>query len=110
MQCLECGKTLDNLDNAHLLDCCSLTLQEHAIRHHLPLDLLIGREQLNRDDPVAAYAPAQGVPSEQARAVFRGLKWGGLVKREGEIACRDLPDDLGRYFWRCLSTNTSAWA
>ncbi|MEJ2593398.1 MAG: 6-carboxytetrahydropterin synthase [Candidatus Thiodiazotropha sp.] len=94
MQCLECGKTLDNLDNAHLLDCCSLTLQEYAIRHHLPLDLLIGREQLNRDDPVAAYAPAQGVPSEQARAVFRGLKWGGLVKREGEFTL--VPGEIRR--------------
>ena len=94
MQCLECGKTLDNLDNGHLLECCSLTLQEYAIRHHLPLDLLIGREQLNQDDPVAGYAPAQGVPSEQARAVFRGLKWAGLIRREGEFTL--VPGEIRR--------------
>ncbi|MEJ2590082.1 MAG: 6-carboxytetrahydropterin synthase [Candidatus Thiodiazotropha sp.] len=94
MQCLECGKALDRLDNRHLLECASLTLQEYAIRHHLPLDLLIDREQLNREDPVTGYAPAQGVPSEQARAVFRGLKWCGLLQHEGEFTL--VPGEIRR--------------
>lgn len=94
MQCLECGRELVNLDNKHLLGCCSLTLQEYAIRHHLPLDLLIGREQLNREDPVDDYAPPRGIPSEQARAVFRGLNWGGLLKREGAFTL--VPGEIRR--------------
>ena len=48
MQCLECGNEVANLDNRHLLRCCSLTLQEYAIRHHLPLDLLIDRALINQ--------------------------------------------------------------
>lgn len=95
MQCLECGSDLVSLDNRHLLGCCSLTLQEYAIRHHLPLDLLVSREQLNADDPSESYPlPPQACPSERARAVFRGLKWAGLVKREGEFAL--IPGEIRR--------------
>ena len=83
MQCLECGSEVANLDNQHLLRCCALTLQEYAIRHHLPLDLLVDREQLNQTDAVADYAPPEACPSEQSRAVLRGLKWGGLLQSEG---------------------------
>jgi 6-pyruvoyl tetrahydropterin synthase/QueD family protein len=83
MQCLECGEAIAKLDSSHLLRCCSLTLQEYAIRHHLPLDLLIDREELNRADPVEDYPQPKIYPSEQTRAVFRGLKWAGLVQREG---------------------------
>ncbi|MEW8049654.1 MAG: 6-carboxytetrahydropterin synthase [Candidatus Thiodiazotropha endolucinida] len=97
MQCLECGSAVANLDNNHLLRCCSLTLQEYAIRHHLPLDLLIDREQVNRIDALQDYPRAKAYPSEQARAIFRGLKWGGLLRREdsftvvpGEIRRLDL--------------------
>jgi 6-pyruvoyl tetrahydropterin synthase/QueD family protein len=85
MQCLECGETISNLDSNHLLRCCSLTLQEYAIRHHLPLDLLVDREVLNRADPVQDYAQPKVYPSEQARAVFRGLKWAGLLQREADF-------------------------
>jgi 6-pyruvoyl tetrahydropterin synthase/QueD family protein len=94
MQCLECGSEVANLDNRHLLRCCSLTLQEYAIRHHLPLDLLIDREQVNRPDDIEAYTPPEACPSEQARAILRGLKWGGLLKREGEFAL--IPGEIRR--------------
>lgn len=97
MQCLECGDTVANLDNKHLLRCCSLTLQEYAIRHHLPLDLLVDREQINHADEASSYTQPKVYPSEQARAVFRGLKWAGLLQREetytivpGEIRRLDL--------------------
>ncbi|MES9920646.1 MAG: hypothetical protein ABW161_10365 [Candidatus Thiodiazotropha sp.] len=82
MQCLECGGAVANLDNSHLLRCCSLTLQEYAIRHHLPLDILIDRELLNRTDNPQDYPRPKAYPSEQARAIYRGLKWGGLLQRE----------------------------
>ncbi len=97
MQCLECGSEVSSLDNDHLLRCCSLTLQEYAIRHHLPLDLIIDREEVNRTDSIDDYPAPTGFPSEQARAVFRGLKWAGLIRREenftlvpGEVRRLDL--------------------
>jgi 6-pyruvoyl tetrahydropterin synthase/QueD family protein len=86
MQCLECGSAVANLDNNHLLHCCSLTLQEYAIRHHLPLDLLIDREQINRVDLIEEYPHPKVYPSEQARAVLRALKWAGLLHREGAFS------------------------
>ncbi len=86
MRCLECKTELEYLDNMHLLRCCSLTLQEYAIRHHLPLDLLVHRKELNQEDLVGDYAARVSSPSEQARAVLCGLKWAGLLKMEGEFA------------------------
>lgn len=67
------------------LDADGLTLQEHAIRHHLPLDLLVERAELNRQDRIADYPPPRAYPSERARAVLRGLTWAGLVREEGDF-------------------------
>jgi 6-pyruvoyl tetrahydropterin synthase/QueD family protein len=83
MRCLECRSEVSRIDNEHLLGCCGLTLQEYAIRHHLPLDLLVSRDDLNRDEGVAGYPPPSRYPSERARAVLAGLRWGGLVREEG---------------------------
>jgi 6-pyruvoyl tetrahydropterin synthase/QueD family protein len=94
MQCLECGKEVASLDNKHLLECASLTLHEYAIRHHLPLDLLIEREAVNCSDAVEAYHKPTAYPSEKARALFSGLKWAGLVKREGEFTL--VPGEIRR--------------
>jgi 6-pyruvoyl tetrahydropterin synthase/QueD family protein len=94
MQCLECGSELTYLDNSHLLNCCSLTLHEYAIRHHLPLELLLGHDQVNAEDKIEAYTAPHTYPSEQARALFRGLKWGGLLRREGEFTL--LPGEIRR--------------
>jgi 6-pyruvoyl tetrahydropterin synthase/QueD family protein len=94
MQCLECGSAVANLDNNHLLRCCSLTLQEYAIRHHLPLDLLIDREQINREDVLEDYPRPKAYPSEQARAVFRSLKWAGLLHSEGAFTL--VPGEIRR--------------
>ena len=84
MLCLECDAQLEYLDNQHLLGCCGLTLQEYAIRHHQPLDLLVPRDQINRPDCVADYPPPRS-PSEPARAVLRGIKWAGLLRQEGDF-------------------------
>ncbi|MES9945084.1 MAG: 6-carboxytetrahydropterin synthase [Candidatus Thiodiazotropha sp.] len=94
MQCLECGSEVASLDNDHLLHCCSLTLQEYSIRHHLPLDLLVDRDQVNLPDTVDDYPQPKSYPSEQARAIFRGLKWGGLLQRDGAFTL--LPGEIRR--------------
>ncbi len=94
MQCLECGSELTSLDNRHLLRCCSLTLHEYAIRHHLPLDLLIDRELVNRQDPVAGYPVPNDCPSEPSRAVLLGLKWAGLLRHEDEFTL--VPGEIRR--------------
>jgi 6-pyruvoyl tetrahydropterin synthase/QueD family protein len=94
MQCLECGSELARLDNSHLLHCCSLTLQEYAIRHHLPLDLLLERDQVDLEEEIEVYAPPQAYPSEKARALFRGLKWAGLLRREGDFTL--VPGEIRR--------------
>jgi 6-pyruvoyl tetrahydropterin synthase/QueD family protein len=94
MQCLECGKEVANLDNKHLLGCASLTLHEYAIRHHLPLDVLIDRDEINRADDIEVYQRPSSYPSEKARALFRGLKWAGLVKKEEEFTL--VPGEIRR--------------
>ncbi|MEJ2454799.1 MAG: 6-carboxytetrahydropterin synthase [Candidatus Thiodiazotropha sp.] len=94
MQCLECGSELVRLDNRHLLHCCSLTLHEYAIRHHLPLDLLVDREEVNRVEGVETYAPPEGYPSERARSVLRGLRWAGLLQIEEAFTL--LPGEVRR--------------
>jgi 6-pyruvoyl tetrahydropterin synthase/QueD family protein len=85
MQCLECEAVVTKLDSGHLLDCCGLTLQEYALRHHLPLELVVDRSELNPEDPVGDYPAPLGLPSERARAVLRGLGWGGMLREEGDF-------------------------
>jgi hypothetical protein len=85
MRCLECDIELAQIDTPHLLACSGLTLQEYAIRHHLPLDLLIDREELNREDRVADYPRPGGHPSERARVLLRALAWAGLLREEGHF-------------------------
>ncbi|HYN76362.1 MAG TPA: 6-carboxytetrahydropterin synthase, partial [Lamprocystis sp. (in: g-proteobacteria)] len=60
-----------------------LTPQEYALRHHLPLELVVERAALNREDRVADYPPPSAYPGERARAVLRGLTWAGLIREEG---------------------------
>lgn len=83
MRCLECGTELERLDNHHLLQCCGLTVQEYALRHHRPLDLLLHPDQVNQPDPPQAYGPGSPHVPEHARAVLEGLRMAGLVHEEG---------------------------
>jgi len=97
MKCLECSATLERVDTYHLLSCCGLTLQEYAIRHHLPLDQLVGPDQIEASQQVPRCPVPPHYPSEQARAVLRGLQLVGRVAEEealtviaGEVRSLDL--------------------
>lgn len=88
------------LDNGHLLACCGLTLQEYALRHALPLDLLLTPDRIGpvqADLPLLPAGVPAGVPDEAARAVLAGLRLAGRVADQGsqcqvagEIAWLDL--------------------
>jgi len=96
--CKECGTNVAELDNRHLLGCSGLTLQEYALRHALPLDLLLSPDRIgvgiaDSDLPTMPVA----VPNETARAVLAGLRLAGKVRESGsqcrisgEIAWLDL--------------------
>lgn len=85
MKCLDCGATLERIDTDHLLGCCGLTLQEYAIRHHLPLDLLVGPDHIEESRQMPRCPVPLRYPSDQARAVLRGLQLAGRVAEEGEL-------------------------
>lgn len=85
MRCLECGAELEALTNAHLWACAGLTLQEYALRHHLPLDLLVAPDQLNRGPHAEMLPPALQHPRECARHVLEGLRLAGLVQERGRL-------------------------
>lgn len=82
MRCRECGTRLARLDNDHLLSCCGLTLQEYALRHHTPMDLLVQEDQINVQDDPQHYGPRARHVSEAARAILAGLRLAGLVYEE----------------------------
>ncbi|WP_078119728.1 6-pyruvoyl trahydropterin synthase family protein [Thiosocius teredinicola] len=86
MQCLECGADCDRLDNEHLIACSGLTLQEYAIRHCLPLDLVVHADQINQADDAEAYDAPRACPGEEARTALQGLRWAGLICNEGEFS------------------------
>jgi 6-pyruvoyl tetrahydropterin synthase/QueD family protein len=71
-----------------------LTPQEYAIRHHVPLELVVDRAALGREDRVDDYPAPRGYPSEQARAVLRGLDWAGLIREEGDFV--QIPGEVRR--------------
>lgn len=83
MKCLECGTEVTELGNEHLLGCCGLTLQEYAIRHHLPLDLLVAPDRVNAPDRADDYPLVSGTPGEMPRIVLEGLRMAGLVRQQG---------------------------
>lgn len=85
------------LDHEHLFACCGLTLQEYALRHALPLDLLVTPDRIGAADVAALPPMPVAVPDETARAVLAGLRLAGkvddsgaLCRVEGEIAWLDL--------------------
>ncbi|RCX30227.1 6-pyruvoyl trahydropterin synthase family protein [Thioalbus denitrificans] len=100
MQCLECHARLERLDSEHLLGCCGLTLQEYALRHHRPLELLLAPDQVGAEDDPAAWTGPVAPPREHARAVLQGLRWAGLLRTEGAFAV--IPGEVRRLdllFW-----------
>jgi len=71
-----------------------LTPAEYALRHHLPLELVVERAALNREDQVADFPPPTTYPGERARAVLRGLTWAGLLREEGAFVL--VPGEIRR--------------
>ena len=86
MKCLNCDRDVPKLDNDHLIACSGLTLQEYAIRHCLPLELLVSTDQLNQRPRAADFISIANIPGETARAVLEGLRLSGLLGSEGEFA------------------------
>lgn len=80
MRCLECNGDLALLENEHLLACSGLTLHEYALRHHLPMKLLLQPDQIGTVFDAPRVAAANGTPGEAARATLQGLRWAGLVQ------------------------------
>lgn len=86
MKCLECGRDVASVDNDHVVECSGLTLQEYAIRHHQPLDLLVAADQVNKRPSAADYATIVRTPDEPARAVLEGLRMAGLISHRGDFS------------------------
>jgi 6-pyruvoyl tetrahydropterin synthase/QueD family protein len=85
MKCRECGEVLERIDTEHLLVCCGLTLQEYALRYHVPLDFLVSPDQIEESQRVPPCPVLVRYPSDQARAVLQGLRIAGWVKEENEL-------------------------
>ncbi len=86
MKCLECHQELERLDNDHLLTCCGLTLQEYAIKRHLPLDFLVTQDQINRQDCLDDY-PALKMPvGERSKACLAAFELAGLLYEEDQLS------------------------
>ncbi|MFK7815793.1 MAG: 6-pyruvoyl tetrahydropterin synthase family protein [Gammaproteobacteria bacterium] len=86
MQCNECNKELGNqIDNAHLYVCCGLTLQEYALRHHLPLDLLLNSDQINQHDNIANYIKPTQTSTQQVQDILAGLYMADAIKQQDDF-------------------------
>ena len=85
MRCLECGEPLDRLSNEHLLRCTGITVHEYAIRHQLPLELVLQPEQINVPERVEDFPRCRGVVREHARSTLQGLRWAGQLRERGEF-------------------------
>lgn len=87
MQCNECNKELGNhINNEHLFACCGLTLQEYALRHHLPLDLLLNADQINQSEDVALYIKPENLLNQQVQDVLAGLYMADAIQQDGEFS------------------------
>ena len=96
--CLECGELVARVDPKHLRYCCGLTMQEYAIRHNLPLDLLVDNNLLNKTDSLDAYMEKGGDRMDGARCeqAWLALRVCGklctkppFVMVHGQIRCLD---------------------
>lgn len=88
MQCRECNKELGNLiSNEHLFACCGLTLQEYALRHHLPLDLLLNADQINLVDDTADYLKPGKPLNQNVHDLLAGLYMAHAIQPQGDFSC-----------------------
>ncbi len=87
MKCLECQHDVEQINNAHLAECCGLTLQEYAIRHHVSLDLLVNESMVNATDDVSYYSLSADKPSIRASSILSALLITDAFTRNGEFIC-----------------------
>jgi len=86
MQCKECNKELDSqINNEHLFECCGLTLQEYALRHHLPLDLLLNADQINQPDEVTNYIKFASASNQRTQDMLAGLYMANAIQQVGDF-------------------------
>jgi len=94
MKCLECHSEVEQIDNAHLAQCCGLTLQEYAIRHHVSLDLLVNESMVNVKDQLSLYSLPAEQPSVRSNSVLQALLFTNSFKEEDEYLI--LPNEVRR--------------
>lgn len=86
MQCKECNKELGHqISNEHLYACCGLTLQEYALRHHIPLDLLLHTDQINQLDDVSCYSKSNSSSTQKVQDLLNALYMAHAIQQEGEF-------------------------
>lgn len=73
MKCLECNAEVASLSNSHLAECCGLTLQEYAIKHHCSLDLLVNESDVNCVDDIQNYALPSEAAGQRANTIMQAL-------------------------------------
>ncbi len=83
--CLECNAQLARLDNDHLAACCGLTLQEYAIRHGVPLDIVVPRELLNQEPPASDYPKCAARVPRKAQTVLAAVRAVGLLEERSPL-------------------------
>lgn len=84
-QCLECHQAVTAIDNQHLIQCCGLTLQEYALRHKLPLDILVPPEQLNQIDDLSGYSVPKQSPDNRAKLIVSAMNALGLIRSDKDF-------------------------
>jgi len=94
MKCFECQHDIEQIDNAHLAECCGLTLQEYAIRHHVSLDLLVNESMVNVVDDVSYYSLSAEMPSVRASSILSALLITDAFNRNNDFIC--LSSDIRR--------------
>ncbi len=86
MQCLDCHEDVGNsLTNEHLLACSGLTLQEYALRHHLPLDLVLSPDQINQADDISSYWRPDRKVGRNTLDILKGLGMARAMVQQGEF-------------------------
>ncbi len=79
-KCLECNAEPARLDNEHLAACCGLTLQEYAIRHGLPLDIVVPRALLDHESPLSDYPKRAVRVPRKAQVVLAAVRAVGMFE------------------------------
>ena len=93
-KCLECNTEPDRLDNEHLAACCGLTLQEYAIRHGLPLDIVVPRELLDHEPPLSSYLKRAAQVRRKTQMVIAAVRTAGLLEMKPELCV--IPGEVRR--------------